>query len=136
MRLVIDTNVLISGLIRKSLTRKILLNPKFNFYLPEFLLEEVSKYLPEIAQKSELTIEEVKNLINLFLENLYIVPYKEYKDKIKRATEIMGSIDEKDIPFIAVALAIKNDGIWSNDKHFQMQHVLRIYTTEELVTHL
>ncbi|NVM28939.1 MAG: putative toxin-antitoxin system toxin component, PIN family [Candidatus Helarchaeota archaeon] len=136
MKLVIDTNILISGLIKKSTTRKILLNPKFYFYLPEFLFNELARHLPEIVQKSNLDIEEIKKLINLFLENLNIVPIKEYENQIKKATEIMGHIDEKDIPFIAVALAIKSDGIWSNDKHFQKQSAIKIYTTENLMSFL
>ncbi len=136
MKIVIDTNILISGLIKQSTTRKILLNPGFNFYTPEFLLNEVAEYLPEIAQKSNLKVDDIKKLINLFIENLNIVPFKEYEDQIKKATEIIGKIDAKDVPFVAVALALKNDGIWSNDKHFQKQSVIKIFTTEDLISFL
>ena len=136
MKIVIDTNILISGLIKQSITRKILLNPGFNFYTPEFLLNEVAEHLPEIAQKSNLKVDDIKKLINLFIENLNIVPFKEYEDQIKKATEIIGKIDAKDVPFVAVALAVKNDGIWSNDKHFQKQSVIKIFTTEDLISFL
>ncbi|NVM55181.1 MAG: hypothetical protein HWN66_15855 [Candidatus Helarchaeota archaeon] len=136
MKLVINTNILKSGLINQSTTRKILFNPKFYLYLPEFLLNELAKHLPEIVQKSNLDIDEIKKLINLFLENLKIVPFKEYEDQLTKATDIIGQIDEKDVPFVAVALAITNDGIWSNDKHFQKQSVIKIYTTEDLISHL
>ena len=118
------------------MTRKILLHPGFNFFLPEFLLTEMAEHLPEITQKANLTVDEIKKLMNLFLENLTIVPFDDYQDQIKRATEIIGTIDEKDVPFIALALAFNNDGIWSNDKHFQKQSIIRIYTTEELLNYL
>ena len=133
MRLIVDTNILISGLIRDSITRRILLNPKFEFYLPDFSLSEIKKYLPEISKKSGLSAKEVKELLNSLLDNFYVIPLKEYKFQLKRATEIIGSIDEKDVPFIAVALCIKSYGIWSNNGHFQEQNEIKTYTTAEII---
>lgn len=49
---------------------------------------------------------------------------------------IIGEIHKEDIPFIAVALSIKNDGIWSNDKHFKEQSEIKIYTTNDLILKL
>lgn len=40
MKLVIDTNVLISALLKNSVTREILLFPSLEFLLPEYALEE------------------------------------------------------------------------------------------------
>lgn len=37
MKLIIDTNVLISSLIKTSATRVLLLNESFEFYLPELI---------------------------------------------------------------------------------------------------
>jgi len=36
MKLIIDTNIIFSGLIKKSITREILLSPNFEFYTPDF----------------------------------------------------------------------------------------------------
>ncbi|MBI5968326.1 MAG: hypothetical protein HY882_10785 [Deltaproteobacteria bacterium] len=41
MRLVVDTSILISSLIKDSITREILLLLFISFYLPEFALEEI-----------------------------------------------------------------------------------------------
>ena len=46
MKLIIDTNVIISSLLKDSTTREILLNESFDFYLPEIVMSEVKKYLP------------------------------------------------------------------------------------------
>jgi predicted nucleic acid-binding protein len=70
------------------------------------------------------------------LENLIIVPLDEYEDKIDEAMEIIGKIDEKDIQFVALALSIKNDGIWSNDKHFEKQEKVQIYKTANIIKFL
>ena len=45
----------------------------------------------------------------------------------------MRDIDEKDVQFIALALSIKNDGIWTNDKHFKKQNAIKILTTHDII---
>ena len=62
MKLIIDTNILISSLLKDSINRELLLNEFFEFYLPEIVLREVNKYLPYIIQKSKLNEEEIKKL--------------------------------------------------------------------------
>ena len=44
----------------------------------------------------------------------------------------MDHIDPNDTPFVAAALAM-NAFIWSEDKHFQKQHKVKIVTTAELM---
>jgi len=136
MKYIIDTNILISGLIKDSTTRKILFNKKLQFYLPEYVLVEVNKYIPEIAKKSSLTVKNIENLLNLILEHLNIVPFNEYKKNLERAIKIFGHIDEKDVQFIALALSINNDGIWTNDKHFTKQDIIKVITTEDMINSL
>jgi predicted nucleic acid-binding protein len=41
MKLIIDTNILISSLLKDSTTRELLLNESFKFYLPEIVMSEV-----------------------------------------------------------------------------------------------
>jgi len=133
VRLIIDTNIFIAALLKDSMTRKVLLNPKFDFYIPEFFLQELLNHFPELESKSGLSSAELRQLINLFLEHVHLVPLTEYKKFIVKAIPIMSEIDENDIPFIALSLAIKNDGIWSNDVHFKKQEVTTVYTTQELM---
>ena len=53
MKLIIDTNIIFSGLIKQSITREILLSPYFEFYIPDFYNIELNKYKSYIiAQKS------------------------------------------------------------------------------------
>jgi predicted nucleic acid-binding protein len=56
--------------------------------------------------------------------------YKPFREK---ALKIMESIDKKDAPFIALALSIPVDGIWSDDKHFKQQKTIKIFTTKDLI---
>lgn len=133
MKLIIDTNVLISSLLKDSTTRELILNETFEYYLPEIVISEVKKYLPYIIQKSGLTEEEIKKFLNTLLENLKLVPLYEYEEKMDEAMEIIGKIDENDTQFIAIALSIKNDGIWSNDKHFDKQTKIKTYKTIDII---
>lgn len=134
MKLIIDTNIIFSGIIRDSMTRKLLLHPDYEFYIPDFFLFELKKYKDYLIKKTNLSKSEFNQVLNDLLENIHIVPIKEYSEKLIKAKEIIGAIDEKDIPFIAIALVLKNDGIWSNDKHFKKQSEIKVYTTQDLIS--
>ena len=47
--------------------------------------------------------------------------------------EIIVNIDEKDTQFIALALTIENDGIWSNNKHLDKQEQIQVYKTIDII---
>jgi len=48
------------------------------------------------------------------------------------AFEVMKDIDEKDSPFLALAMSLKCP-ILSNDGHFKKQNLIRCYTTKEFI---
>ena len=48
----------------------------------------------------------------------------------------MESIDENDAPFLAVGLALKLDGIWTEDRHFLRQDLLKVFHTGDLVQNI
>jgi len=45
----------------------------------------------------------------------------------------MDAFDPDDTPYIALALAVENDGIWSDDKHFKQQNRIRTWETKDLM---
>jgi len=136
MRIVVDTNILISSLIKDSITREILLLPFMDFYLPEFALEEVEAHKTKISKLSGLSRDEIDFFLDLLLENISIVPARTIRPYLKEAEKIIGDIDPGDIPFIALALAVDNDGIWSNDKHFRKVKKLKVWKTPELLAYI
>ena len=71
-------------------------------------------------------------LLSSLLERITVIPKTQYSAMMSEAEKIMGSIDLFDIPFIALALGVSNDGIWSDDHHFRQQNRIRTYTTQEL----
>ena len=132
MQLVIDSNILFAALIRDSGTRKVFYHLKADFFLLPTNQQELQKYKIELIKKSH--VNEMN--FDIILEQLS-KKCIQLEDKIilthwKKADGIMGSIDPKDTPFIAAALATNSD-IWSNDVHFKQQKKIKIWTTADLI---
>jgi predicted nucleic acid-binding protein len=132
MRLVIDTSILISALLKDSVTRKILLFSSIDFLLPEYAFEEIEKHKDNISIRSGLSTGEIEIVLSLIIENITIIPASKLKPYMEKAHKIIGSIDPFDIPFVALALSIDNDGIWSNDKHFKEIKGIKIWKTSDV----
>ena len=134
MILIVDANVIISALIRDSKTRELLTISPFTLYSPDTLLDSINKYKDEFIEKSGLSKEDFETLLNFILEKVIIIRQEEYKSKTEQADEIMSHIDIEDVDYMALALSIENDGIWSDDAHFQIQDKIKIYKTNDIVT--
>jgi predicted nucleic acid-binding protein len=133
MKLIIDTNVLISALLKNSVTREILLFPSFEFLLPEYALEEVEPHKGLISKRSGLGKDEIDVILSILLENITIIPANEIKPFLAKADKLIGHIDPLDVPFVALALSVENDGIWSNDKHFEDLKGIKVWKTADLL---
>jgi predicted nucleic acid-binding protein len=136
MILILNTSILISSLIKDSVTRQILLLPSMQFYLPEYALEEIEAHRIKISRLSGLSADEIDILLNLLLENISIIPGQTIQPYLAEAEGMIGSIDPNDIPFLALALATENDGISSNDRHFEAIKQVKIWKTSDLLKYL
>ena len=132
MKFIIDTNILFSAIIKKSITRKIILSDIFELYVPEYLFEEINKHEDLILRKAKISNRDFIALLTLFQKHTQIVKKEFYLDKTPVAEEIMKEIDITDSPFLASALAL-NCLIWSNDGHFKQQNLVKVYTTKEIL---
>ncbi|MEK6888672.1 MAG: PIN domain-containing protein [Nanoarchaeota archaeon] len=107
MRFVIDSNILISAIIRNSTTRKIVMESNFSFFYPKKSLEEIDKYKELIKEKSGLNDGEYQFLINGMLNKVNLADDDKIVKNIYEAKEIMENIDDKDVIFISLALYVK-----------------------------
>lgn len=135
MRLVLDTNILVSALIKDSMTREILTHPEMEYLLPEFALEEIEDHKEELLQKSGLSKSDFELLFEHLKDNLLLIPSKEITHK-ELAKQIMNDIDIKDSLFVALALSTKNEGIWSQDSYFEKQSRVKVWKTKDLIEYL
>lgn len=129
-KIILDTNVIISALIKSGITREIILKGSFEFLIPAYTLTEVYKYKELICKKSEISFEEFDELINKLFKYIRVLNPSFYFFYLKKASKLIDDVD--DIPFIAAALAF-NCPIWSEDKHFQKQKEIKIFTTKEII---
>jgi len=67
MRLILGTNIVISALLKDSTARRMMLDPSFEFYIPEYSIEEIERHMDIITQKSGLNKEDIRLLVNLLL---------------------------------------------------------------------
>ena len=132
-KLIIDTNRIIAALIKDSASRKIILSDRFQFLTVEITKSEIAEHKKEILEKAEVRNEELEAILSRLFSRITVISDAAIKDKMGDAKKIMDAIDPDDTPFIALALAVENKGIWSNDKHFEQQDKIRIWKTIELL---
>lgn len=131
MLIVLDTNVLVSALIKDSITRKIILESKETFLFPEFIFEEIKKHKKEVIKKSGLKEKDYEELLNKLIMYVDIIPTGLIKAKRKEALEIAKNIDINDVLFFATALSF-DALIWSDDKALKNQDKVRVLNTKEI----
>ncbi|MEK6927377.1 MAG: PIN domain-containing protein [Nanoarchaeota archaeon] len=130
MNLVIDANILFSALIKTGNTAKLLLNPLYRFYAPEFIFTEFAKYEKYILEKTHKTKEEFYDILKIFKEIINTISIIEILPFMDNGNAI--SPDEKDSAYFALAVML-NCPIWSNDKKLKEQNIVKIYSIEELL---
>lgn len=119
MRLVVDSNIVIAGLLRDGLTRGLLIEAHVDLASPEWMLAEIARHRDAVAARAGLSGEEFDLLFALLTERIEIVPASSYAACLKEATALIGARDAGDVPFLALALAHDCDGIWTqNPRHF------------------
>jgi len=133
MKIVIDTNRLIAALVKAGVTREIIHSNKIEFVTPEGAIEEIIKHKSIIAKKAGISENEIESLYAAILFYVHIIPSKIIKTSLSKAKQIMKNIDIDDAIFVACALSTKADGIFSEDKHFNRQNVVKVYNTNEIL---
>jgi predicted nucleic acid-binding protein len=135
MKLVLDSNIIFSALIKKSKTRDIILSDFFELYAPEYIFNEIIKHKELLLRKSKLDQGNFDALLLLLQKHIHLVAKEKYDKKMAIAENILGNIDITDSPFLALALAL-NCSIWSNDGHFQQQKKVVVYTSKDLMKNI
>jgi len=133
--LVIDINAIFSALISHGNSFLIFkLNAekkKFHFVAPEFILVEAGKHLVEIAKRSKLPFEETQRDIEFIKEQIHFISEEYYEDKNEQVREILKGY-EKDVPYLALALAMNCD-ILSGDKVFKQLCPDKVKNSREIL---
>lgn len=133
MRLVIDPNRIMAGLVKESTSRKIILHDRFSFYVPDYIETELFKHREYLMKKAKMSRSDFDALMHILLDRITLVQFDEFEQEYFRAVRIMEPIDENDSPFLAVGLALSLDDIWTENRHFLRQDLLKVFHTSDLV---
>ena len=138
IRLVVDTNILISALLKDdSITARLLRSNACSYYYPWDGLTEINYYKDYIISKRNKHIQasSFEHALQFVLGSISVMPSEMYSYRMKEAFSIIKDRDPKDTPFLALALQLGSP-LWSNDKHFQDLPEVIAYSTGALIEHL
>ena len=131
MRIVIDTNRIVAATIIDGMSRKILFSENFEFFSPEYTTTEINEHKKEIMEKTDLNETEFDFLVSIILEKIRLIPFDEYKNFIEESKNLIKDLD--DVPFLALCLTLRTDGIWTDDEHFMKQNKIKIFRTSDMI---
>lgn len=118
MKIIIDTNIVFSTLLRTSTTfGQIIFNSDgiFEFYSPRYLTAEIRKHWTKIKKLSKLTDQQLEESYDSLLSkinfvNEVIIPQKFWED----AEKITAGIDPDDTDFVALTKYLRGK-LWTSD---------------------
>jgi predicted nucleic acid-binding protein len=132
MRIVVDANIIIGGLLGSRGKLAIITSQNHKIYAPEIIIKEIIKYKDKISEKMEWSDEEFDfyfDALLIFIKSIEKEEYIKYLEKAKNAI----IRDVKDSDYIACALHLKADFIWTEDKDFSEQSLVKVKTTNEFI---
>jgi predicted nucleic acid-binding protein len=140
MNLIVDTNIVISGLITPNgtISRLILKDlSNSNLLCPEFILDELFNKFDKIKTYTYLNELQLNELFSRFTKRIEFIDDKLIDfDFQKQAYELVKDIDKKDLLFVALSLKTGYD-LWTGDlkliKGLKTQSFNQIITTKELL---
>lgn len=97
------------------------------------VLIQTSAYKEEIIEKAKLSEDDFNALMKTIFSYISIIPQEIYLEYMKDAKAIMFHIDPDDVVYAAASICIENSSIWSDDKDWNKQNNIKIFTTPEVI---
>jgi len=106
VKAVIDTNIIFSALLKKdSKVTKFLLDSSNEWYCCNYSFAELFKYKDRIEMLSQLHFDDIVALMRILLSKICFIREDIIPPEIAvKAHNLCSDVDEKDTPFIALAL--------------------------------
>lgn len=133
MKLVVDTNVLVSFFRPNPVNEIISMSKSFNLCLfsPAYAIDELKKQgIKEAVLKySGLNSEQFDEKLAKLIILIEIIPDESFKEFESKAKQL---IHDKDVPIFALALKL-NCPIWSNEPRFKRQSGVVIFSNRDMI---
>tara|TARA_R110002072_G_scaffold191693_2_gene348484 strand:+ start:570 stop:1010 length:441 start_codon:yes stop_codon:yes gene_type:complete len=119
VKIIVDTNIIFSGLLSPNGTiSDLLLNSSntFDFYSPTYLLDELENHKKKLLKISGLSEKELDFLQRNLFKKVDLIDLESIREITwEKAIELTKNVDEFDAPFIALALEMDSP-LWTGDK--------------------
>jgi len=127
--LVVDANILISAILKKSVAQNLLFNSFLELYSPVFLLSEIEEHRAELKEKMHCDEKTFHDALRFVLTRVKLVDEKQYSENMDIATAL--SPDADDVPYVALALTL-NCPLWTRDKELLKSSGVKTLDTNAL----
>jgi len=139
MRLVVDTNVLLTAFWKNSAFGNISRLPNLTLNSPEYALEEIRGHRAEITKKAGIDSARFEQELGALSKQMRFFKEEEYRSSLKVVSKSLkelplherGAVLD-DIDFLALAHE-RRCALWSNDALLKRQEIVDVLSTRELV---
>ncbi|MBI4415862.1 MAG: PIN domain-containing protein [Euryarchaeota archaeon] len=128
-----DANVLIAALMRDSMTRRILVLGGHELHVAEYVFEEIEGHWEELSSRSGLAPDAFRAVLTLLRAHVAEHKVAEYGELLAAAIRLLKDRDADDAPYVALALAIHADALWTEDRELSSLDAVRVARTKDLV---
>lgn len=133
MKIVLDANIIIAALLGSRGKITIITSQNHMFYAPLKIVDEIKKHKSTLCDRASFSSEEFDLHFEALLYFIEVLEYLRYEKYMKSALDVIEHRDSKDADYIACALSVNADFIWSDDKDFTDQEVVKIKTTNTFI---
>ena len=102
-------------------------------HVPEYLFDEIETHRDELAKRSGQTTDALEEALRILRGHVTEHEEADYVNELGQAGSLLGGRDPKDIPYVALALALPADGIWTEDRELVSLGSLAVFRTSDLV---
>ena len=128
-----DANIVIAALMRDAETRRLLVLGGHEIHAPEYLVSEVEAHVEELSERAGLSRSALEEALRILRGHMTEHSATGYEAELTKARSLLNDRDMKDAPYVALALALGADGIWSQDRGLVSQGSFRVYRTVDLL---
>lgn len=140
MKVVVDTNILITSLWKEAVFHSIIKKKAIELFSPSFALHELEKHAEEIIKRRNITLPAYREEILALKQNVSFIHFERYNSSIPTIRTQLTSflpVEQRtllleDIDFLALSLALKAP-LWSNDKLLKKQKSVIVLDTGDMI---
>lgn len=120
-RLVVDANRIFSAILKDGETRRAMMSTGAAIFAPRFLRIEIERHKETMVRRCKGRREDIEAVLAVLYRRIGWVGDGEILPHLPEARAALQTRDPKDVPYLACALAVQADAIWSSDTDFDAQ---------------